>query len=757
MLKKYCMAIVVLFAFCMLSACNSVGTVVVPPVNGTGLANITFTKVLDGYTESVGVSIINTVDGSTVYSTKMRQGDSIVASLPVTDALHQYTVNVANGIANPFTGEYYKASSPETLSIIQNQATILDIALEPTLLPLHTLTVTLSGLQGSDTVTANLSDTDSTYAYVESAIPNGNGVIAYKIESGLEMAASFTASGAGYVQNPINYYGIVNANTSFNATFSTTPPPSGTGNANITLPTVLSAYTKPIAVLVKNTANGDIVSMQSMKQGGNMTVSNLPITDGLHRYVVELANGIADPVLGKYYKVTGVASLTILQGQTTNFTVPLELSTTPVSNLNITVSGLQGTDKVNSQISDVGSKYAYVQPTIANGNGTIVYKIENGLNMKVVLTANGSTEYEQNPISYNGVVNTTTNFNATFSTTPPPPVETKYLNVGYFDAFGIGGLAAVPNDAFAKFDMLVMGFATSCNPNACGAPNPELISAATRIAPLMKNGATFLLSIGGQNDSGPFIDLTMTDVQATIYAQNLKSYITQINNNITSGVKITGVDLDIEAWNSGGVITPLTKALKEQGLIVAIAPILASVKNTPATLSLTGGGMAYSDYSGALANGYVDYLLIQAYNGGSAGVIAIDGVDMGSPSFHDRIAQAMSNLVVTTSCLPKTGDYYANGSIVCIPKSANTRIIIGTVANKIAGGDWTMWLNEDKTPAGNQIILNQFTASVLKAKGYPNYNGVMVWSLNNDWLPTAWGDTWDPAGAFTNNMVNFKF
>lgn len=349
---------------------------------------------------------------------------------------------------------------------------------------------------------------------------------------------------------------------------------------------------------------------------------------------------------------------------------------------------------------------------------------------------------------------------------PPPSPAGKHLVVGYIDKSSIGAFASIDNSAFKKYDIIVVGFA-DCNPASCGTPNETMIGTAERVAANAKPGAQLLLSVGGENDSAPFAPTSANPAQMPAFADKLVSYMDEINKKITLGPKLTGVDLDIEVWNSGENITALARALKSKGVTVAVAPILATVggsevsSKNPTTLSLTAGGMVYSDYSGALADGSVDYLFVQAYNGGGSGVISIDGKTMLFPEFHDRVAEAMHNLV-KDSCLPMNGVKYSNGAMVCIPKSANTKIMIGTVANWSAGGAEEtrnhMWAHMERSAAGNKAILNSFNASVQKAKSYHYYNGVMVWSIGNDYWPSAWSnDTWDPVGAFTNNIVNLGF
>lgn len=69
-----------------------------------------------------------------------------------------------------------------------------------------------------------------------------------------------------------------------------------------------------------------------------------------------------------------------------------------------------------------------------------------------------------------------------------------------------------------------------------------------------------------------------------------------------------------------------------------------------------------------------------------------------------------------------------------------------------------MWAYEEKTAAGNAKILAEYTSSVKVATQYQYYAGVMVWALGNDYYPSAWGNnTWDPVGAYTNNLVNLGF
>lgn len=357
----------------------------------------------------------------------------------------------------------------------------------------------------------------------------------------------------------------------------------------------------------------------------------------------------------------------------------------------------------------------------------------------------------------------------TVTPVPPTPANGQIV-VGYIDGTAIGAFAAIPNAAFSKYDVIVVGF-SACdagNVNCAKDADANLLPIFQKVSQYAKPGAKMLLSLGGQNGSHSFA----TNVSSSMptLANALIANINYLNSKITTSTKISGIDLDVEADNSGVNLTPLAQAIHAKGYTVSIAPqastnligtsnpsVPTSVSPTkPANFIMTAAGTTNNDYGPAVAAGYVDYIFLQAYNSGP-GVIQINGSNEGLPNFHQNMAQVMNNLV-SANCgtLNTTTHFYANGNQVCIPPK--TKIVIGTVANKTAGGDATMWQNEVQTAAGNAAILSAFTSSVQVAKQYPYYGGVMVWALGNDYYPSAWGNnTWDPVGAFTNNIVNLAF
>lgn len=344
--------------------------------------------------------------------------------------------------------------------------------------------------------------------------------------------------------------------------------------------------------------------------------------------------------------------------------------------------------------------------------------------------------------------------------TPAPTPLSGHIVVGYVDGTSQGAVAQIPNSAYSQYDVIVVGF-SNCNASntSCSATDSQdYLSLFQTISANAKPTAVILLSIGGQNGSYTFASPGNMQALAT----GLVSDIQNLNSQITTPIKISGVDLDIEAANSGVNITTLAQALHNANLVVSIAP-QASTNSTgnstvnpasPNNFILTASGMTNNDYGPAVAAGYVNYINLQAYNSDSS-VIQINNSNEGMTNFQQNMAQVMNNLVASNCGTANSSGIYANGNQVCIPPT--TKITIGTVANKIAGGTATMWENEVETAAGNSAILSAFNQSVQAATAYQYYGGVMVWSLTNDYDPTAWSDTWDPVGAFTNNIPNFNF
>lgn len=555
-------------------------------------------------------------------------------------------------------------------------------------------------------------------------------------------------------------------------------PNGGTANGSVNF-----AYTAPtpqgsITVNLANVANAEIFANIGqinglatdqttlitypflVALGGSTTLSNLPAG---HTYSLSI-QGIADPLTGIYYKANSLQTA-VTDGNTVKINLNYTQVSAGLSNVAFTVNNSPSGQLIS--FADDNQTYKYNTDTLQNGNYTFDDSIA------VALTIQPKSGYSvtttPSPLVINNALPGTVTI--TFSEN-----NNKHIVVGYVDGTAIGAFAAITDSAFAKYDVIIVGF-SNCNAtnyNCDQTADAALLPIFQRISQNAKPGAVILLSIGGENGSYSFHS-NVANLMPTL-AQSLISDINYLNSQITTPIKIAGIDIDIEANDSGPNITPLAQTLFNKGYVVSVAPQASTngigVTNpvspstvdptVPTNFIMTASGTSNNDYGPAIAAGYVSYINLQAYNSGP-GVININrgngtNSDETVPDFHQYAAQMLNNLVSTTGCggLNPVTNYYANGNQVCIP--VGTKILVGTVANKTAGGAATMWANEIQTPAGNAAILASFTQSVLAASSYPYYGGVMVWALGNDYYPSAWGNnTWDPVGAFTNNIVNFGF
>ena len=198
-----------------------------------------------------------------------------------------------------------------------------------------------------------------------------------------------------------------------------------TGSATIVVPNVLSSYTGDLQLKVINNVTGATVATSAVKQGNSITFNDLPASDAAHQYSVQLLTGLADPVQGLYYVVSGNTSLTITKNTTTTFNLSLLKSSKATHKVVVSVSGLVDSDKAKPTFDDASSTYAYVQP-VAILNGTVTYFVESGLNFGVALKATGVNNYQQSQFSFTGVINTDTVYSANFTKQDKPLLTYDY-------------------------------------------------------------------------------------------------------------------------------------------------------------------------------------------------------------------------------------------------------------------------------------------------------------------------------------------
>lgn len=552
---------------------------------------------------------------------------------------------------------------------------------------------------------------------VESSIPSSNFSYTYSPNATISVGSGTTSSGT------VNFSYTQTANT-VSVNLNNSILPTGFSN-NIVLGRIL------------NSSGAVVQNLQFSESSPVASVSSTALSNGTYTLQIQ---GLGNPLSGVYYAPI-VESFNITESAT---------NLTPTYATQMTSGLYTITANVESPISGqtvaFGSDsdyYSYATTNLASG----IYTFPS--NDTVHATAGNEIGYtavvSPSPLVISSAIAGTTVTIVIKSST------NSYMAVGYIDGTAPGAFTTIPCSAFAQYDMLIIGF-SSCNAdNVSCAENADsgLLSMFQTVSSCAKPGAILSLSVGGENGSSSF----GTTANMTTLAQSLVNDVAWLNSQITTSTKITGIDLDIEVGSSSANITPLAQALHNAGMIVSIAPMAsgtsAAISSTsPTNFILTGGG-ATNDYAPAIAAGYVNYINLQAYNSGP-GAITINGYSESNVNFHSAAAEAMSNLVYSGSCGTLTNGNYNNGYPVCIPNT--TKILIGTVANSIAGGTYTMWNGETQSAAGNAAVLQAYTSAVQAAKQSPYFGGIMVWSLGNDYDPTAWSDTWDPVGAFTNNI-----
>ena len=542
--------------------------------------------------------------------------------------------------------------------------------------------------------------------------------------------------------------------------FIYTPNAVKPASVNVSLPSIAASpsFANLAGVLVNivdTTESSNTISPVAVALGGNVEISNLVAG---HVYKLH-AQGVADPATGSYYQAID-QTVTAQSNSVQNVNFSYKAVTANLSKVTFTVNN--GNSSQTVTFGSNSQTYKYVVDSLKSGVYTFANDDVVVLNVSE-LSGYTSSISPQSVIS-NGQPSAVTINYAQNSTTG------KHLVVGYIDGTATGAVAQIPASAYSMYDVLIIGFSNcSATNTVCANIDNSTINTTTEHGLLnafqyasanAKPNAVLMLSIGGQYGSSGFSN---NNVNTTALASGIIDSINAINANITTPLKITGVDLDVEASGSSENLLALAKILHDKGYLVSVAPQAGAASipinpSSPSNFVLTGSGIS-NDYAPLVAAGYADYINLQAYNNGSQGMSI--STEAGSvsvetdPSFHQYIAQTMNTLTSDNCGTLGTNGNYANGYPVCIPSKTN--VIIGTVANYGAGGT-TMWTNENHSPAGNAAILAQFNDSVQVAKTYPHYNGVMVWALTNDYYPSAWlSDTWDPVGAFTNNIPNFGF
>ncbi|MFH1452923.1 MAG: glycosyl hydrolase family 18 protein [Armatimonadota bacterium] len=320
------------------------------------------------------------------------------------------------------------------------------------------------------------------------------------------------------------------------------------------------------------------------------------------------------------------------------------------------------------------------------------------------------------------------------ATTSVNLLQSAYIQLGATDS-----LSTITRGGVNSLDVIIFAFG---NIASSSIDNSYLTWMQTFINHRNPNSVIFL-SIGGETVRPEHI--TAAGGSSAIVT-NIVAQIHSYNNSLAGG-SITGVDLDLENAIDAATINSLAKGFKDAGLIVCTAPQVylssgASVDpSNPTNMVLTSGGAlaTTNTYGTAISNGYVDYIMVQTYNSGG---ITINGYAENNVQFFKAVSNALNS----------------SRGILSIPD--HTKIFVGQVANQCAGGQYNIFNPNLGWPFpvvyDQQAILNQLKTDILSMESdstnYGNISGVMVWSLNNDYMPTGWSDTYATSGAFTRTI-----
>ena len=294
----------------------------------------------------------------------------------------------------------------------------------------------------------------------------------------------------------------------------------------------------------------------------------------------------------------------------------------------------------------------------------------------------------------------------------------------YIDMTATGSVAAIPEEGVKAANIIVFGFADVETDKA----NENFKAVLDKIEAMENPGTVNLLSVGGQNTHS-------FKASTTAVIHNIKSQIDQYNHVLEKN-KIVGVDLDLEGPNFTPLqIKELAQGFNELGLIVSIAPQVFTTGGSninpenPHNLAFTTGGenAVMNTYKDAIESGYVDYIMFQAYNSGG---FTIGGYDESQVEFMKTLSEAVTNC-----------DY--------IPKK--TKVLIGEIANQKAGGEVSIFNPKKEVGSEyNQAAILKHMQKVIPTILNDKVVGVMFWSLNNDYMPGAYGDTYAKKGAFSS-------
>jgi chitinase len=330
------------------------------------------------------------------------------------------------------------------------------------------------------------------------------------------------------------------------------------------------------------------------------------------------------------------------------------------------------------------------------------------------------------PTRTNTPTNTPVGPTATFTATQPPNNGTlpKHILVGYWHNFDNGSTNIRLRNVSTNYDVIVVAFVDSAGGgNMTFTPyNATVAEFQSDVAYLKSIGKKVVISIGGQNGSA--------DLSTATSKQNF------INSmmSIISTYGFNGLDIDLE--NGISVSGDFRNPTEPQvvNLISATRTIAGSFPNfiltmAPETAYVQGGYVAYGGpWGGYLPIIYalrdiLTYIHVQHYNTG--GLTALDGrnYSQGTADFHVAMAEMLLQ-----------GFPVAGNTSNMFPALRQDQVAFGVPATaSAASGGYTS--NTAINQAVNYLARGQSFGGqyVLRnPSGYPNFRGVMTWSINWD-------------------------
>lgn len=305
------------------------------------------------------------------------------------------------------------------------------------------------------------------------------------------------------------------------------------------------------------------------------------------------------------------------------------------------------------------------------------------------------------------------------------PADNSMLKASYVDLTATGSLASIEKDGIQASNVVLFAFA-----------DPKVTTGdwkfrmnMMKVVQKEKPGTLNFLSLGGEKArSLPDTDTVVKNICLQIFTQNNWFETMGLKN------KIDGVDLDLEgAGFTSKQISELVEKFHNAGLKVSIAPQVFTSggdidPQNPENMIFTSGGGSGNNYLDAIKSGKVDYIMLQTYNTDG---FKIGGFAENQVGFFKSVAEAVNN------CPDITGD---------------TKVLIGEPANQGAGG-FTIFHPEGagSYQYNQKEILTELKSDIPEAvKG--KVAGIMMWSLNNDYMPAAYGDKFAKKGSFSSEI-----